>query len=971
MFVMKSPPPPRSSAISFALLALLFVTFSASYAVTFNGREYTQYSSQWFEVYQGDTFRVVGTEIFVYFESTATQNQIDALNTSLEGEIVETFDDGCVVIQSTDSPAPDPLDFMDAYLDSPLVDEGSNNTYGFYCWPDDPAVNDAESPFLQRHLVTLAGDNFDNSINPGPAWDIGVGTREVKVGILDSGILYRHSDLGGNIWQNTGNGELDEDVDGDGTLLEVDGQWYLDLDDLNEIDDDGNDKVDDLIGWNATTGGPNPKGGPHEVGDMGDGVFECKHGTKVAGIIGAMSNNGYQFAGIAGGDWSNPEDPQNPVKIVCCKMGTIVGGFGQFDNRDVSRGLGYLIDDAEVDIINMSFRTTSFLGINNRLVQASNAGILLIASAGKFEGDMFYPANHELVMAIGLSEDDEGDAFSATGPKLAIMAPGSQTAQEDPPDPYVVYTTGVYTGLLNAEIEADPEEEADVVHCFENSTSAAAAQVSATAALLLSHAQSPDELVLTVENIIEILCVSASRSGEAPYALGAAHPYGAWDEHENEEDEEMGYGELNCGNAVVYGKRQDIALVSGWRMISSRIEPFHTADNLLNDENGILLSWKEVPDGNITTLKNSANQTWDGSQNPANCNIPSWNPLAGYKVNMSAGSTLVMLGKSLHIDTEIALNAGWNWVGYLPEDILEAQEAFFSLVNGEEAGNLNMVKNGVGQFYIPDYYNNIPDCKPGEGFEVSLDNNTTLDYSVQQAAPKRPNDDLPPVVASEPEYFILAARTDYFHPLLITGLSVEGVDCASGDELAVFTRDGVCIGAAVYDGQIPMGLAIWRDDPTTEAVDGYCNGDLFLLKYWSVSEHALFGPDTLDIFGGLDAAPSQIYTSANISFGKSVAIVPTSFAVSAPYPNPFNMNTSLRFELPDAGTITITISDASGRLVKEQKIEQPRAGYFTWTWNGNDMRENPVTSGTYFCRIDFATPSGERKSMTSKFTALR
>ncbi len=95
------------------------------------------------------------------------------------------------------------------------------------------------------------------------AWDIADGSGEVIIGIIDTGVDYRHPDLAPNIWSNP---------------LEIPG---------NGIDDDGNGKVDDICGWNFYAGTTN-------VDNNGQA-----HGTHVAGIAAAVGFNSLGVIGAA------------------------------------------------------------------------------------------------------------------------------------------------------------------------------------------------------------------------------------------------------------------------------------------------------------------------------------------------------------------------------------------------------------------------------------------------------------------------------------------------------------------------------------------------------------------------------------------------------------------------------------------------------------------------------------------------
>ena len=120
------------------------------------------------------------------------------------------------------------------------------------------------------------------------AWDIEQGGSDIIVGIIDTGIDYFHPDIQGQIWIN----EL-EDLNGD---------KHLDYLDLNGIDDDGNGYIDDVMGWDFTDAPQFPDEGDYLQPDN-DPMDEYPggHGTPIAGIIAALTENGLGMAGIAPG----------------------------------------------------------------------------------------------------------------------------------------------------------------------------------------------------------------------------------------------------------------------------------------------------------------------------------------------------------------------------------------------------------------------------------------------------------------------------------------------------------------------------------------------------------------------------------------------------------------------------------------------------------------------------------------------
>lgn len=73
-------------------------------------------------------------------------------------------------------------------------------------------------------------------------------------------------------------------------------------------------------------------------------------------------------------------------------------------------------------------------------------------------------------------------------------------------------------------------------------------------------------------------------------------------------------------------------------------------------------------------------------------------------------------------------------------------------------------------------------------------------------------------------------------------------------------------------------------------------------------------------------------------------------------PNPFNPTTEIRFRLPAASAVSLTIHDAAGRAIRAVDLGHQAAGEGAWVWNGADDAGRVVSSGTYFVRM--MTPAG-------------
>jgi flagellar hook assembly protein FlgD len=79
----------------------------------------------------------------------------------------------------------------------------------------------------------------------------------------------------------------------------------------------------------------------------------------------------------------------------------------------------------------------------------------------------------------------------------------------------------------------------------------------------------------------------------------------------------------------------------------------------------------------------------------------------------------------------------------------------------------------------------------------------------------------------------------------------------------------------------------------------------------------------------------------------------SSFAVYQNYPNPFNPTTTFQYDIPHNGEVNIAVYDIQGRLVRSLANLAQQAGRHTVMWDARNNAGANVSSGTYFCRIDF------------------
>ena len=218
------------------------------------------------------------------------------------------------------------------------------------------------------------------------------------------------------------------------------------------------------------------------------------HGTEVAGIIAADTNNSEGIAGVA---WN--------TKVLSIK---VTDDNGQAKVSSVVSALDKVYDKG-VKIVQISLSTNQFSqALKNGIDEAVKRGILIISTGGNTGvEELRYPAGFNGVVGVGaVDENKEIESYSTTGDHISLVAPGSN----------------VYTTTINSTYKEV------------NGTSFAAPQVAGTAALIWSV-----NPALTNNEVKEILLESAFDLGE------------------NGKDKQYGYGLLNTQKAVELAKEKD------------------------------------------------------------------------------------------------------------------------------------------------------------------------------------------------------------------------------------------------------------------------------------------------------------------------------------------------------------------------------------------------------------------------------
>lgn len=198
-------------------------------------------------------------------------------------------------------------------------------------------------------------------VNADDAWDVRFDTSDVTVAIVDQGVSCVHGDVEGAYGTDRGRDFVDNDDD------------------------------------------PCP-----------DDPAQESHGTMMAGVVLARTDNGRGMAGVS----------QSTLLSA-----RVLDETGAGSTSDIADAIQWATD-AGADVINLSFGGTGFSQtLKNAVEYAWENDVLLVAAAGNdgpCSNCVVYPAKYEGVLAVSAVDPDGSMApYSSTGPEVELAAPGT------------------------------------------------------------------------------------------------------------------------------------------------------------------------------------------------------------------------------------------------------------------------------------------------------------------------------------------------------------------------------------------------------------------------------------------------------------------------------------------------------------------------------------------------------------------
>ncbi|WP_231906978.1 MprA protease, GlyGly-CTERM protein-sorting domain-containing form [Cupriavidus sp. D384] len=289
----------------------------------------------------------------------------------------------------------------------------------------DPRVADAvPDRWLQLHDTVPNDSDFANQVaymgspttttgaaNLSRAWDRSRGSANVVIAVVDTGYLD-HPDLAGRL---------------------VAGYDFISTTSVS-VDGDGRDSDAHDPGDYVPSGTTCPDG---------SGASDSSwHGTRVASVLGAATNNA---SGIAGVDWNARIQPVRVSGRCGALLSDTVDGMRWAGGLPVP---GVPNNPTPAKVVNVSLGGGSCSSIEQQAVNDLNAaGVVVVAAAGNSAGAVEAPADCSGVIAVTANANDgENASFANVGPEVTLSAPGGGCGNSK-----VIVTNGTATGCTTAQ----------------------------------------------------------------------------------------------------------------------------------------------------------------------------------------------------------------------------------------------------------------------------------------------------------------------------------------------------------------------------------------------------------------------------------------------------------------------------------------------------------------------------------------
>jgi len=395
----------------------------------------------------------------------------------------------------------------------------------------------------------------------------------------------------------------------------------------------------------------------------------------------------------------------------------------------------------------------------------------------------------------------------------------------------------------------------------------------------------------------------------------------------------------------------EVELAQGWNKFSIQVRPVDTAiEEVLKS-----IEWQYE----IVRMYDAVADPGDPARTyvpdmPEESDLTDIDHKHGYWIKMWDGATLEVDGAGENIEsTEIDMADGWSFISYLLPDPTSVVDTFGIPID-EHLEIVRCYKEGAKTYiHGPEFaiYNDLETLEPGMGYLMKTNMAGTFVYDPLSFTPTVA---APPVVQSG--IHPTPINADFYGDILI-----DGEPAPVGTVITAYDPQGVLCSRYTVKKAGRFGFQhVYGDDKTTPIDEGAQRGDA--ITFYVNGQPAISDEPSVWIS---DGALIEINLRAHAPF------IPKFSMLYQNFPNPFNPETWIPYQLSKDSDVTIKIYNVSGRLVRTLELgskeagvylEKEKAGY----WDGRNNTGESAASGVYFYSITAGDFTATKKMLVLK-----
>lgn len=378
--------------------------------------------------------------------------------------------------------------------------------------------------------------------------------------------------------------------------------------------------------------------------------------------------------------------------------------------------------------------------------------------------------------------------------------------------------------------------------------------------------------------------------------------------------------------SLIVNTCHQVVIPAGWSGLSTFVAPVNpSVEDIFN----------QVVD-DLIILQSLTGVYWPGE----NINtIVNWNTYDGYAIKVANQVDLTITGTRL-ADRTLQLSEGWNLIPVLNECETDVDALF-------TGKGVIVVKEVAGwQLYWPQFgINTLGNLQPGKAYFVLMSQAASILFpgctkSGASSTMNSTNQTMAEMINTSP--WNSFSPTPNAHLIAIPQEVINSSLIRPGDYLGAFDQNGNCFGMIRWEGN-STSLALFADDPTTNAKDGFTTGENLNLRMFNVmtgKEYALniaWEQQWPDHDGTFNTNGISAITGLKL---ETTLVNELSNAEVLIYPNP--VSDYLFVDLDKPYDVEVSLQDVNGREVLRQSLHD----------QSNKLDIKSVRAGIYLIKIE-------------------